>query len=106
MNHPYDEAFRDRVACRCAAFTHLGADGAGNGLKPAAVAILLLETEDGSGEAAFLLTRRLYDQRTALWSLLLLLASYPLLHIAHTAWSEAVGILLWLRTRKPVVGSP
>ena len=58
MNHPYDEAFRDRVACRCAAFTHLGADGAGNGLKPAAVAILLLETEDGSGEAAFLLTRR------------------------------------------------
>lgn len=58
MNHPYDHAFRDRVARRCAVFTHLGADGAGNGLKRAAVAILLLETEDGSGEAAFLLTRR------------------------------------------------
>ena len=58
MNHPYDEAFRDRVACRCAAFTHLGADDTGNALKRAAVAILLLETEDGSGEAAFLLTRR------------------------------------------------
>lgn len=58
MNHPYDEAFRDRVARRCAAFTHLDADGTSNGLKRAAVAILLLETEDGSGEAAFLLTRR------------------------------------------------
>lgn len=58
MNHPYDEAFRDRVARRCAAFTHLGADDTANGLKRAAVAILLLETEDGSGEAAFLLTRR------------------------------------------------
>lgn len=58
MNHPYDDAFRDRVARRCAAFTHLGADGTANGLKRAAVAILLLETEDGSGEAAFLLTRR------------------------------------------------
>lgn len=58
MNHPYDEAFRDRVARRCAAFTHLGADDTANGLKRAAVAILLLETKDGSGEAAFLLTRR------------------------------------------------
>jgi 8-oxo-dGTP pyrophosphatase MutT (NUDIX family) len=58
MNHPYDDAFRDRVARRCAAFTHLGADDTANGLKRAAVAILLLETEDGSGEAAFLLTRR------------------------------------------------
>ena len=58
MNHPYDDAFRHRVARRCAAFTHLGADDTANGLKRAAVAILLLETEDGSGEAAFLLTRR------------------------------------------------
>jgi 8-oxo-dGTP pyrophosphatase MutT (NUDIX family) len=58
MNHPYDDAFRDRVARRCETFTHLGAGGAGNGLKRAAVAILLLETEDRSGEAAFLLTRR------------------------------------------------
>ncbi len=58
MNHPYDDAFRDRIARRCAAFTHLGADDTANALKRAAVAILLLETEDGSGEAAFLLTRR------------------------------------------------
>lgn len=58
MNHPYNHAFRDRVARRCAAFTHLGADDTANALKRAAVAILLLETEDGSGEAAFLLTRR------------------------------------------------
>jgi 8-oxo-dGTP pyrophosphatase MutT (NUDIX family) len=58
MNHPYDDAFRDLVARRCAAFTHLDADGTGDGLKRAAVAILLLEAEDGSGEAAFLLTRR------------------------------------------------
>lgn len=58
MNHPYDDAFRDRVARRCAAFTHLGAADTANGLKRAAVAILLMETEDGSGEAAFLLTRR------------------------------------------------
>ncbi len=58
MNHPYDDAFRDLVARRCGAFTHLDADGTGDGLKRAAVAILLLEAEDGSGEAAFLLTRR------------------------------------------------
>jgi 8-oxo-dGTP pyrophosphatase MutT (NUDIX family) len=58
MIHPYDDAFRRRVARRCASFTRLDADGTEAGLKRAAVAILLLESEDGSGEAAFLLTRR------------------------------------------------
>lgn len=58
MIHPYDDAFRDRIALRCAAFTHLEADATANALKRAAVAILLLETGDGSGDAAFLLTRR------------------------------------------------
>jgi 8-oxo-dGTP pyrophosphatase MutT (NUDIX family) len=59
MIHPYDDAFRRRVAHRCASFPHLGAsEVATAGLKRAAVAILLLETHDGSGDAAFLLTRR------------------------------------------------
>lgn len=58
MIYPYDEAFRRRVARRCALFTRLGADAAANGLKRAAVAITLVETHDGSGAAAFLLTRR------------------------------------------------
>ena len=58
MIHSYDDAFRCRVAHRCASFTRLEADSPAGALKRAAVAILLLETEDGSGEAAFLLTRR------------------------------------------------
>lgn len=58
MVHPYDDAFRGRVADRCASFTRLDAGGSAGGLKHAAVAILLLETDDGSSEAAFLLTRR------------------------------------------------
>ena len=58
MIHLYDDAFRDRIALRCAVFTHLEADATANALKLAAVAILLLETGDGSGDAAFLLTRR------------------------------------------------
>jgi 8-oxo-dGTP pyrophosphatase MutT (NUDIX family) len=59
MLYPYDDAFRRRVARRCATFTHLGPDHAANGgLKRAAVAITLVETQDGSGLAAFLLTRR------------------------------------------------
>ena len=58
MIHSYDDAFRCRVTHRCASFTRLEADSPAGALKRAAVAILLLETEDGSGEAAFLLTRR------------------------------------------------
>jgi 8-oxo-dGTP pyrophosphatase MutT (NUDIX family) len=55
-SYPYSDDFRSRVAELCAAFPRLGTDAAD--LKHAAVAIALLETEDGSGEAAFLLTRR------------------------------------------------
>jgi 8-oxo-dGTP pyrophosphatase MutT (NUDIX family) len=58
MVYPYDDAFRRRVARRCATFTRLAADGTANGLKRAAVAVTLAETHDGSGLAAFLLTRR------------------------------------------------
>jgi 8-oxo-dGTP pyrophosphatase MutT (NUDIX family) len=58
MIHPYDDAFRRHIASRCASFIHLRADDTTTGLKRAAVAILLLATEDSSGQAAFLLTRR------------------------------------------------
>jgi 8-oxo-dGTP pyrophosphatase MutT (NUDIX family) len=53
----YSDALRGRVARLCDSFERL-AGSAAAGLKPAAVAIALLETRDGSGEAAFLLTRR------------------------------------------------
>ena len=64
MIYPYDDAFRRRVARRCAAFRRLGAAADGGVLKRAAVAILLLETHDGSGQAAFLLTRRAEELRS------------------------------------------
>jgi 8-oxo-dGTP pyrophosphatase MutT (NUDIX family) len=57
MNYPYDDLFRRHVAGMCSAFQRLQpAESAG--LKRAAVAIALMETDDGSGEAGFLLTRR------------------------------------------------
>ncbi|WP_333587423.1 NUDIX hydrolase [Phenylobacterium sp.] len=49
-------AFRERLAARCSAFPRIVHPQAG--LKPAAVAITLVEADDGSGQAAFLLTRR------------------------------------------------
>lgn len=58
MTCPYDDAFRRLVAARCAAFPRQTASGAALGLKLAAVAIALVETAEGSGEAAFVLTRR------------------------------------------------
>jgi 8-oxo-dGTP pyrophosphatase MutT (NUDIX family) len=58
MSFSYDDRLRDLLAQRCAAFPHLGPSELTAGLKRAAVAILLLESKDGSGEAAFLLTRR------------------------------------------------
>jgi hypothetical protein len=39
MIYPYDDAFRRRIARRCAAFTRLGATDVPSGLKRAAVAI-------------------------------------------------------------------
>src|SRR5947207_9451090 len=58
MDHPFTDAYRREIARCCAAFERLPAGTALLGLKQAAVAIALLETEDGSGETAFLLTRR------------------------------------------------
>jgi 8-oxo-dGTP pyrophosphatase MutT (NUDIX family) len=55
---PYSDTFRLRVADLCASFNRIGSAVTDDGLKHAAVAITLLETEEGSGEAGFLLTRR------------------------------------------------
>src|SRR5262245_17620551 len=55
MSFPFDTAFRDLVAARCAAFRRLPPPDPGAGLKHAAVAIALTEA---SGESALLLTRR------------------------------------------------
>ena len=63
MDCPFNDAFRGYVARRCAAFPRLPASEAAGGLKRAAVAITLLETEDGSGAAAFVLTRRTHRLR-------------------------------------------
>lgn len=58
MSYPFDDALRREIAGRCAAFSRLPAGDATRALKPAAVAITLVEAQDGSGSAAFLLTRR------------------------------------------------
>src|SRR5712671_4684134 len=63
MTYAFNDSFRREVASRCAAFSRLPANDATRGLKPAAVVIALAETEDGSGEAAFLMTRRTRDLR-------------------------------------------
>jgi 8-oxo-dGTP pyrophosphatase MutT (NUDIX family) len=54
----FNDAFRRDVADRCAAFPRLVASDVAGSLKRSAVAITLLETQDGSGIAGFLLTRR------------------------------------------------
>jgi 8-oxo-dGTP pyrophosphatase MutT (NUDIX family) len=56
MSYPFSEAFRELLAARCRAFPRIAHDG--EGLKPAAVALALVAAADGSGETAFLLTRR------------------------------------------------
>jgi 8-oxo-dGTP pyrophosphatase MutT (NUDIX family) len=58
MTYPFNDTFRRQIASRCAAFTPLPPREAMPALKRAAVAITLIATEDASGEAAFLLTRR------------------------------------------------
>jgi 8-oxo-dGTP pyrophosphatase MutT (NUDIX family) len=57
MIYPFNEQTRRAIADRCAAFSRAAAGEAGNGLKHAAVAVALVETEPG-GAAAFVLTRR------------------------------------------------
>lgn len=52
----FSAAFREALAARCRAFPRIVHPQ--GGLKAAAVAITLVEADDGSGQAAFLLTRR------------------------------------------------
>jgi 8-oxo-dGTP pyrophosphatase MutT (NUDIX family) len=63
MNWPFDEPTRRNIAARCAAFARLPAGDPAPALKRAAVAVTLVETDDGSG-TALLLTRRAASLRT------------------------------------------
>ena len=56
MSHPFADAFRQTLAAACAAFPRIAYEGPP--LKRSAVAVVLTEADDGSGETAFLLTRR------------------------------------------------
>ena len=56
MSYPFDPEFRETIAGRCRAFPRIACEDAS--LKRAAVVLALTEADDGSGEAAFLLTRR------------------------------------------------
>lgn len=56
MSHPFSAAFRDTLAASCQAFPRIPYEGPE--LKRSAVAVVLTEALDGSGETAFLLTRR------------------------------------------------
>src|SRR4051794_20502287 len=57
MIQPFNDATRQRIAARCAAFARLEAVDGGS-LKRAAVAVALVEAADASGETALLLTQR------------------------------------------------
>ncbi|HEV2362787.1 MAG TPA: CoA pyrophosphatase [Caulobacteraceae bacterium] len=56
MSYPYRAVFHDTLAAGCAAFPRIASQD--QSLTRAAVALALVEAEDGSGETAFLLTRR------------------------------------------------
>ncbi len=56
MSVPFTPGFRDALAARCRGFPRLAYEGPE--LTRAAVAITLVEADDRTGEAAFLLTRR------------------------------------------------
>jgi 8-oxo-dGTP pyrophosphatase MutT (NUDIX family) len=56
MTHAFTPDFRARIAEACAAFPRIV--HAGGDLKRAAVALTLTAADDGSGQTAFLLTRR------------------------------------------------
>ncbi|MDO8901978.1 MAG: CoA pyrophosphatase [Phenylobacterium sp.] len=56
MNCGFNATFREALSARLKAFPRIVHTG--EGLKAAAVAITLVEADDGSGQAAFLLTRR------------------------------------------------
>lgn len=61
MSYPFSPAVREALSARCRAFPRIAHEGAD--LKPAAVAITLVEADDGSGQTAFLLTRRAAQMR-------------------------------------------
>jgi 8-oxo-dGTP pyrophosphatase MutT (NUDIX family) len=56
MSYPFASDFRAAMAERCRDFPRIAHDG--EGLTRAAVALTLVDAGDGSGETAFLLTRR------------------------------------------------
>ena len=60
---PFGDATRQLVAQRCAAFTRLAGDTE-HALKHAAVAMTLVDAEDGSGETALILTGRVSGLRS------------------------------------------
>ena len=62
MIYPFDAAFRRLVARRFATFTRTPVPDT-HGLKRAAVVVTLVESDDGLGETAFVLTRRARDLR-------------------------------------------
>jgi 8-oxo-dGTP pyrophosphatase MutT (NUDIX family) len=62
MTYPFGPDFRDALAARCRAFPRIAHDG--EGLKRAAVALTLVDAGDGSGQTAFLLTKRAANLRT------------------------------------------
>jgi 8-oxo-dGTP pyrophosphatase MutT (NUDIX family) len=57
MTFPFNQAMREIIATRCAAFTRAPGETT-HALKHAAVAITLVEADDGSGETALILTGR------------------------------------------------
>lgn len=61
MSYPFSSAVREVLSARCRAFPRIAHEGVE--LKRAAVAITLVEADDGSGEVAFLLTRRAAQMR-------------------------------------------
>jgi len=60
-SHPFSSTFREALSAHCAAFPRIAHDG--EGLKRAAVALVLAPADDGSGETVLLLTRRSADLR-------------------------------------------
>ena len=62
MSFPFSAAVRQVLAAACAAFPRIAHDD--EGLKRAAVVLALTEADDGSGETAFLLTRRAASLRS------------------------------------------
>jgi 8-oxo-dGTP pyrophosphatase MutT (NUDIX family) len=62
MSYPFAAAFRNHIAGLCAGFPRIAYDG--GDVKRSAVAITLMDAGDGSGETAFLLTKRAPKLRT------------------------------------------